>query len=155
MLADRVRRRPLLIAGNLVTAVAVLPLFAVHDRGDVWILYAVTLGVGFSFSVLGAGQSGLLATMLPGDELADANGILQTAREGLRLVAPLAGAALFAAPAERPWHCSTSPRSCSRPAALARMRVTRAAPAPRTGRALAELAAGARHLCATPSRCAR
>ena len=35
--------------------------------------------------------------MLPADELADANGILQTAREGLRLVAPLAGAALFAA----------------------------------------------------------
>ena len=97
LLADRVRRRPLVIVTNLLTAVAVLPLLLVHDRGDVWIIYAVTLAYGFSFTVLGAGLSGLLATMLPEDELADANGVLQTAREGLRLFAPLAGAAMYAA----------------------------------------------------------
>ena len=97
MVVDRVRRRPLLIAANLATAVAVLPLLLVNDRGDVWILYAVTAAYGVSFSVLGAGESALLATMLPADELADANGVMQTAREGLRLVAPLAGAALFTA----------------------------------------------------------
>ena len=74
MVADRVRRRPLLIVTNLATAVAVLPLLFVHDRGDVWIIYAVTAAYGFSFTVLGAGLLGLLATMLPADELADANG---------------------------------------------------------------------------------
>jgi MFS family permease len=42
MVVDRVRRRPLLIVANLATAAAVLPLLLVHDRGDVWILYAVT-----------------------------------------------------------------------------------------------------------------
>ncbi|HEX5617894.1 MAG TPA: MFS transporter [Solirubrobacteraceae bacterium] len=97
MVVDRVRRRPLLIAANLATAAAVLPLLLVHDRGDVWILYAVTAAYGVSFTVLGAGGSALLATMLPVDELADANGVMQTAREGLRIVAPLAGAAMFAA----------------------------------------------------------
>ena len=120
MVVDRVRRRPLLIAANLATAVAVLPLLLVHDRGDVWILYAVTAAYGVSFSVLGAGGSALLATMLPADELADANGVMQTAREGLRLVAPLAGAALFTAAAARPWRCSTSRRSCRRRGAAAR-----------------------------------
>src|SRR5262245_55895375 len=95
LLADRVRRRPLLIVTNLATAAAVLPLLLIHDRGDVWIIYAVTLAYGFSLTVLGAGLSGLLATMVPADELADANGVMQTAREALRLFAPLAGAALF------------------------------------------------------------
>ena len=146
LLVDRVRRRPLLIAANLLTAVAVLPLFAVHDRGDVWILYAVTLAYGFSFSVLGAGQSGLLATMLPADELADANGILQTGREGLRLVAPLAGAALFTAAGGAAVALLDVATFVLAAAALARMRVTEPPPAPRTGDVLAELAAGARHL---------
>ncbi len=146
LLVDRVRRRPLLIAANLLTAVAVLPLFAVHDRGDVWILYAVTLAYGFSFSILGAGQSGLLATMLPADELADANGILQTGREGLRLVAPLAGAALFTAAGGAAVALLDVATFVLAAAALARMRVTEPPPAPRTGDVLAELAAGARHL---------
>jgi MFS family permease len=146
LLVDRVRRRPLLIAANLVTAVAVLPLFAVHDRGDVWILYAVTLAYGFSFSVLGAGQSGLLATMLPADELADANGILQTGREGLRLVAPLAGAALFTAAGGAAVALLDVATFVLAAAALARMGVIEPPPAPRTGDVRAELAAGARHL---------
>jgi MFS family permease len=146
LLADRVRRRPLLIAANLATALAVLPLFAVHDRGDVWILYAVTLAYGFSFSVLGAAQSGLLATMLPEDELADANGILQTAREGLRLVAPLAGAALFAIAGGVAVALLDIATFVLAAGALACMRVSEPAPAPRTGRVRAELAAGARHL---------
>lgn len=97
LIVDRVRRRRLLVVANLATAVAVLPLLLVHDRGDVWIVYAVTAVYGFSYTVLGAGQSALLATMLPGDELADANAVMQTVREGLRLGAPLAGAALFTA----------------------------------------------------------
>jgi hypothetical protein len=47
--------------------------------------------------VIGSGQSAMLAGLLPEDELADANAVPQTVREGLRLVARLAGAALFTA----------------------------------------------------------
>jgi MFS family permease len=94
LLVDRVPRRRLLIVANLATAVAVLPLLLV---GDVWIIYAVAAAYGFSYTVLGSGQSALLATLLPHDELADANALMQTVREGLRLGAPLAGAALFTA----------------------------------------------------------
>ena len=146
LLADRVRRRPLLIVTNLATAIAVLPLLLVDDRGDVWILYAVSLAYGFSFSVLGAGGSALLATMLPPDELADANGILQTAREGLRLVAPLAGAALFTAAGGAAVALLDVATFVLAAGALACMRVTEPPPVPRTERAVAALAAGAAHL---------
>jgi MFS family permease len=146
LLADRVRRRPLLIVTNLATAAAVLPLLLVHDRGDVWIIYAVTLVYGIAYTVLGAGLSGLLATMLPADELADANGVMQTAREGLRLFAPLAGAALFTAAGGAAVALLDAATFVLAAGSLALMRVAEPKPGPREGRFLAEVAAGARHL---------
>jgi MFS family permease len=143
----RVRRRPLLIATNLATAVAVLPLLLVHDRGDVWILYAVTVVYGMSFSVLGSAQSALLATILPEDELADANGMLQTSREGLRLVAPLAGAALFTAFGGAAVALLDAATFLLAVGALLLMRVHEPPPAPRSPeRLLAAITAGAQHL---------
>jgi MFS family permease len=96
MIVDRTRRRPLLIAVNLASALAVAPLVLVHDAGDVWMVYAVSLALGTSAMVQGAGQSALLVGLLPGELLAHGNAALQTLREGLRLLAPLAGAGLFA-----------------------------------------------------------
>ena len=149
LLADRMRRRPLVIVTNLATAVAVLPLLFVHDRGDVWIIYAVTLAYGFSYTVLGAGLSGLLATMLPEDELADANGLMQTAREALRLFAPLAGAGLFAAAGGAAVALLDAATFVIAAALLAMMRVVEPAPEPRTGRLLNGILDGMRHLRVT------
>lgn len=149
LLVDRVRRRPLLIVANLATAAAVLPLLFVDGAGDVWVLYAVTAVYGLSFSVLGAGGSALLATMLPVDELADANGVMQTAREGLRLVAPLAGAALFTAAGGAAVALLDVATFVIAATALALMRVAEPAPAPRDEGPVAAVAAGARHLHAT------
>jgi MFS family permease len=95
LLVDRVRRRTLLLAVNPLTALAVLPLLAVHDRGDIWIIYAVALAYGSSYVVLSAGQSALLHTLVPAAQLAKANATLQTVREALRLITPLAGAGLY------------------------------------------------------------
>ena len=64
LLVDRVRRRSLLLVVNPLTALAVLPLLAVHDAGDVWIIYAVALAYGASYTLLAAGQSALLVTLL-------------------------------------------------------------------------------------------
>ena len=72
-------------------------LLFVHDRGDVWILYAVTALYGLGGDVFAAARSSMLKAMLPDEQLADANGAYQSIREGLRLVAPLAGAGIFAA----------------------------------------------------------
>jgi MFS family permease len=97
MLVDRVRRRPLLIATYSAEAIGVLALLFVHDRNDVWIIYAVTVFYGAAGTIAQSARSALLTTTLPQELLADANGIFQSVREGLRLIAPLAGAGLYAA----------------------------------------------------------
>ena len=146
LLVDRMPRRRLLIVTNLATAAAVLPLFLVHDRGDVWILYAVTAVYGFSYTLLGSGQSALLATMLPQDELADANAVLQTVREGLRLVAPLAGAALFTAFGGAVVALLDAATFLFAAAAIAMMRTPDPRPLGSAERVVAAVAAGARHV---------
>jgi MFS family permease len=98
MLVDRVRRRPLLVTVNLVTAAAVLVLLLVGDAGPVWLLYAVAAGYGASFAVLRSAQSALLRTLVTDDaELGAANGALQTLSALSRLLSPVAGAGLYAA----------------------------------------------------------
>ena len=47
--------------------------------------------------MFGAARSAMLKAMLPDELLAEANGALQSIREGLRIVAPLAGAGIYAA----------------------------------------------------------
>ncbi|MDA0184461.1 MFS transporter [Solirubrobacter phytolaccae] len=95
LLVDRMRRRTLLIVVNPLTALAVLPLLLVKDASDVWLIYVVATLYGTSYVVLAAGQSALLTTLLPADLLPSANATLQTVREGLRFVAPVAGAGLY------------------------------------------------------------
>ncbi len=45
MLADKVRRRPLLIVTNLATAALVLLPLLVHDRHQIWLIYIVMFGL--------------------------------------------------------------------------------------------------------------
>ncbi|WP_405528523.1 MFS transporter [Streptomyces avidinii] len=92
MLVDRVRRRPLLIVTNVMTGLLVLSLLAVRDKDDVWIIYAVMFLYGAAASLLEAAQTALLPALLPAHLLAEANGFLQVSKQGLKLVAPIAGA---------------------------------------------------------------
>ena len=94
---DRMRKRPLMIATDIVIGLVLLTLLFVHGRGDVWIIYAVTLVYGASGYLFSSAQSALLTRMLPPERLGDANAALQTVSEGSRLIAPLIGAGLFAA----------------------------------------------------------
>ncbi len=96
LLVDRVRRRPLLLATNSAAALAVLPLFLVHGRSQVWLIYLVIGLNGVANVILTSAQSALLTVLVPAALLPDANGALQTIREVLRLTAPLVGAGLFA-----------------------------------------------------------
>ena len=94
---DRMRKRPLMIATDVVIGLVLLTLLFVHGRDDVWIIYAVTLVYGASGYLFSSAQSALLTRMLPPERLGDANAALQTVSEGSRLIAPLIGAGLFAA----------------------------------------------------------
>jgi Na+/melibiose symporter-like transporter len=94
---DRVRRRPLLVAVYSVEAVVVLALLFVHDRGDVWILYAMAVFTGVAGTLAASARSALMTVTIPRELLGDGNAIFQSVREGLRLIAPLVGAGIYAA----------------------------------------------------------
>lgn len=96
-LADRVHRRPLLIGTNLGTAAVVLTLLLVQGAEHVWLIYAATFGYGLAAYLTAAAQSGLLRDLLPDDELAGANGIFTSIDNGMRIISPALGAALYVA----------------------------------------------------------
>jgi MFS family permease len=95
LLVDRVPRRRLLIMVNLFGAGIVLLLLAVSGPGQVWLIYAVMVLYGCCEILVGAGQQALLGSVVPGRLLADTNALLRTIRESMRIIAPLAGAAMF------------------------------------------------------------
>jgi MFS family permease len=96
VLIDRFRRRTVMVVTDLATAAVVLLLLLVDGREDLWLLYLVAFLYGASLVAFSSARSALLGTMIPDDRLGQANGSLSTVREALRLVAPLAGAALYA-----------------------------------------------------------
>ncbi|MGR6969675.1 MFS transporter [Streptomyces cynarae] len=96
-LADRVRRKPLLITMNLGLAALLLTLFGVHSRDGLWLLYAVLFVYGAAGIVHDAAESALVAAAVDGSLLGDFNGLRMAATEGMKLVAPLAGAGIYAA----------------------------------------------------------
>ncbi|MFI7021707.1 MFS transporter [Micromonospora sp. NPDC049900] len=93
---DRYPRKPFFVVTNLAMAVLLTPLFAVRDAGDMWIIYAVAALYGLSNLTVGAVLSRLIQELVPSDLLGEANAALQTVRQGMRLVGPLAGAGLYA-----------------------------------------------------------
>ena len=96
LVVDRLPKRPLMIATQLSLAGVMCLLLFVHDRGDMWILYGVTLLYGLGGDLFAASRGAMLKAMVPDELLGEANGAYQSIREGLRIVAPLAGAGIFA-----------------------------------------------------------
>lgn len=96
-LADRTRRRPLMIATNLALAALLLTLFTVDSPRDLWLLYTVLFLYGAADIVTDAAESALVSAAVDKPLLGDFNGLRMTANEGMKLVAPLAGAGLYAA----------------------------------------------------------
>lgn len=146
LLADRVRRRRLMIAADCTLGAIVLVLLLVHDRGDAWLIYLVGLAYGLVGTVFYPARSALLRVMLPEELLAEANGALQSTTQGLRIVAPLAGAGIYAAVGGG-WvavlDCATFAASVL---CLSRMRVREPKPDPTDQHFLVEVSAGYRHV---------
>ncbi len=95
VLIDRFSRRRVFVAVNLAMA-GVLFLSLLVDNADrIWLLYAITLCYGISGVVISPTQSAIIASTVDKADLPDANGLVQTATGGIRLLAPLIGAALF------------------------------------------------------------
>jgi MFS family permease len=150
MVVDRVRRRPTLIITNVVSAVGVLLLLAVHGSSGVWIVYVVMFLYGLAGCFIGSAQSAFLTLLVPADQLGDANGFLRTVREGLRLIAPLAGAGLFVLVGGH-WICALdSATFLVAGATVLSLHVREERPARVEQHFVDELLAGFRHVAATP-----
>lgn len=146
LLADRMKRRPLMIACDGVLGVSVLVLLLVHGRSTSWLIYLVALLYGLAGTVFYPAQAALLRVMLPDDLLADANGALTTMRQGLRLVAPLAGAGLFAAFGGGVVAVLDATTFAGSALLMSRMHVAETKPEPPEHHFLREVTAGIAHL---------
>ncbi|HTG46420.1 MAG TPA: MFS transporter, partial [Actinomycetota bacterium] len=92
---DRFPRRRVMILTDVACALVMLTLLGVHDRSQMWLIYLVSFLYGICVVIYQAARSGLLVGMLQEAELGDANGLLQSSQQAMRLVAPLAGAGLY------------------------------------------------------------
>ena len=118
----------------------------VHGRGQVWLIYTVTLLYGAVGYLFYSAQSAYLTRLLPAELLGDANAVLQTTGEGMRLIAPLAGAGLFAAfggPAVAVMDAATFVVSA---AFLAAIHLREERPAPSEHHLREQVLAGMRHI---------
>ena len=91
-LADRVRRKPLLIGANLLLAV----LLPVLLTARVPVVLTVLLVYGAVGVVHDAAESALVAGAVAPSLLGDFNGLRTAITEGMKVIAPLAGAGLYA-----------------------------------------------------------
>lgn len=146
-LADRIRRRPLLLWANALTAGLVLSLLAVRSQAEMWIIYLVAFGSGVAFTVLGSAGAGLQKDLLPEADLAAANAALSSIGYGVRIAAPLAGAGIFTAFGGGAVAVLDAATFAAAIAALLSIRVTESAPQPAPpGSFRREVSAGFRHL---------
>lgn len=148
---DRFRRRPFFVAANLGTALVLTPLFLVRDSADVWIIYLVGALYGLSYVALSATLNGLLKQLVPAELTAAANGVLQTVRQGMRLIGPLAGAALYAAAGGRILAGASVLGFVAAAGAISVMRLAEARPEPSRLRWMTEVSAGLRHMAGEPA----
>jgi MFS family permease len=151
LVIDRVRKKPLLIGVNCVMAAAVLLLLFVHDRGDLWLIYVVAGVYGGAGAILGSARSAFLTVMLPRELLGDANAVFSTVREGLRLIAPLLGAGLYAASSGRTVAIADGLTFVGLAVALLFVRTPETRLEREEQHFLTELLAGVKHVFATPA----
>jgi MFS family permease len=149
VVVDRLRRRPLLIAANLGGAALVCPLLLVHGRGGVWLIYAVMFGYGAANGLITAAQTALLADLVPGELLGEANSALQMLSQGLRLITPLLGAGLLAWAGARPVVLLDAGTFAVAAASVLALRLREPRPDRAPVRWRAEFAAGVRHVADT------
>jgi hypothetical protein len=96
-LADRLPRRRLLVATNLALSLVLVGPLAVRSPGDIWLLFVTLLLVGIGGVLIDATEVALVTSAIPADLRPDLNGLVRSAIESMKLVAPAAGVGLFAA----------------------------------------------------------
>jgi MFS family permease len=146
LVVDRVRKRPLMIATHLALAAVMCLLLLVHSRHELWLLYVVTALYSLGGDIFGSARASMMKAMLPDELLGDANAAFQSLREGLRLVAPLAGAGLYAVTSGRTVALVDAATFVLSAGTLVALRFVEPAAAPREHHFLREISAGLTHI---------
>jgi Na+/melibiose symporter-like transporter len=96
VLVDRWDPRRTMILADLLLAAGLLPLLAVHEPGDVWIVYAVLAFEGTVQQFFAPAEQAALPT-LAGERLVTANALAAQSRDVSRLLGSALGGVLVAA----------------------------------------------------------
>ncbi|MER7370497.1 MFS transporter, partial [Nonomuraea wenchangensis] len=91
VLADRWDRRKLLVITDVLLGLGLLPLLAVREPGQVWIVYAVALWTGVLSTVLSPAQKALVPQIVAPSQLVRANALHGQSGQAARLLGALAG----------------------------------------------------------------
>ncbi|MDT0378937.1 MFS transporter [Streptomyces sp. DSM 42041] len=155
-LADRLPRRRLMVAVHLLLAATLLLPLLVHAPHDTWLLFAVLTLVGTGAVVSDAAEAALVPAVVPPELRGDLNGLVRTVTESAKLLAPLAGAALFTAFGGHAVALLDAVTFVLAAAAFALIRLPRrhppaATPPPPDGTRTTGTAAGARYLWGHPA----
>jgi MFS family permease len=143
---DRFRRRPFLSVVNGISALTLTPLLAITSPGYWWTGYVVATFLGCSYVSTSAGVSGLLAQIMPAEMLGEANGLLQSFRQGLRLIGPLSGVLLYERLGIAAVTGADAASFAVAAAIFACLKVQERSPQPRPRRGAADLTLGAKFL---------
>ena len=92
---DRWDRRRVLVAANVVQAIAILPLLLLDSAETVWLAYPVIAVSAVLFSFTDPAESAYLPRLVDATELAEANALNSLNNSLARLVGPAAGGLLF------------------------------------------------------------
>jgi len=149
LVVDRLPKRSLMIATHLALAALICLLLLVHTRAELWLIYVVTLLYGLGGDIFAAARSSMLKAMLPDEQLGEANGILQSVREGMRIVAPVAGAGIYAAFGGHVVALVDAATFVASAATLVALPFAEPGAAPREHHFLRELTAGLEHIART------
>lgn len=76
VLADRWDRRRTLMATSLAQAASLLPLLAVHGRGELWVVYLVTAAEAALAQLFDPAKNALLPRLVDRDQLVSANALV-------------------------------------------------------------------------------
>ena len=93
---DRWSRARTMVVGNLLMAVGLAPLLLVHDRGDVWIVYAVLAANAVLDVFVATADSAMLPLIVPGEGRLTANALNGQVGQVARLVGGAAGGVVAA-----------------------------------------------------------
>ncbi|WP_406352850.1 MFS transporter [Streptomyces hirsutus] len=145
------RRKPLLIGTSLLLAGLLPALLAVDSPHGLWLLYAVLFVYGAAGVVHDAAESALIVTAVDRSLLGDFNGLRMTAGEGMKLLAPLAGAGLYAAYGGAGVALLDAVTFLCATVLYAFLRVREERPAPPRDSPRERVAEGARHLWSHPA----